>query len=364
MMRSILFLDRDGVILIEPADDQIDTLDKFVFYPGVLSALRTIATWDRFDLVLVTNQDGLGTDSFPESDFRPLQDLMMRTLDGEGIRFVGVHVDPTFPDDGADTRKPGIGMLKAYVEGDYDLGASWVIGDRSSDMELANNLGTGAIRIAEETDSDAAFTSTDWNEIVAFLRGHARTALIERATNETRIRVSLRFDGNGTASISTGLGFFDHMLEQIARYASWDLEVQCEGDLHIDEHHTIEDVGIALGEAIREGLGDKRGITRYASTTPMDEALAQVALDLSGRSWLEWNVRFEREKIGDVPTEMFSHFFRSMADAGRFTLHVSASGENEHHLTESIFKGVGRCFRTATRIDSDGGDVPSTKGVL
>ena len=372
-MRTVLFLDRDGVILVEPEDEQIDRLDKFSFVPGAISALRTIAAWNRFEFVLVTNQDGLGTAAFPEDDFRPLQDLMLRTLEGEGIKFAAVHVDTTFPGNGADTRKPGVGMLRDYLKGDYDLAGSYVIGDRETDVQLARNLGAGAILIAGLHDPDSAgassgadadFTSANWPDIVAYLRGRVRTATVVRKTSETDIRIVLALDGNGRISISTGLGFFDHMLEQIAKHAGWDLQITVAGDLEIDEHHTIEDVGIALGQAIGEALGRKLGVTRYAWVTPMDEARSHVVLDLSGRSTLEWDVAFTREQIGDVPTEMFSHFFRSLCNAARCTLHVSASGENEHHIIESVFKGVGRCFRQATRVADDSGAIPSTKGTL
>ncbi len=363
-MRNVLFLDRDGVILVEPEDEQVDQLDKFSFVPGVISALRTIASWDRFEFVLVTNQDGLGTSAFPEDDFRPLQNLMLRILEGEGVRFAAVHVDTTTPGDGADTRKPGVGMLRDYLKGDYDLAGSYVIGDRHTDVQLARNLGAGAILIAASEDPDADFTSGSWLDIVAYLRSCARTATVTRKTSETDIHIVLALDGSGRTSINTGLGFFDHMLDQIAKHAGWDLQVAAAGDLQIDEHHTIEDVGIALGQAIGEALGKKLGITRYAWVTPMDEARSHVVLDLSGRSTLDWDVPFTREQIGDVPTEMFSHFFRSLCNAARCTLHVRASGENEHHIIESVFKGVGRCFRQATRLSEHSGDIPSTKGIL
>ena len=363
-MRSVLFLDRDGVILLEAEDEQVDRLDKFAFYPGVISALQTIASWDRFEFVLVTNQDGLGTDSFPEEDFHPLQDLMLRTLEGEGIKFAAVHVDRTFPENGADTRKPGVGMLRDYLKGDYDLASSYVIGDRETDVELARNLGARAIRLSKNPDPQADYTSADWDDIVAHLRSRIRVATVTRKTSETDIRIKLTLDGSGKTAIRTGLGFLNHMLDQIAKHAEWDVEIKADGDLEIDEHHTIEDVGIALGEAIGQAIGQKLGITRYASVTPMDEARSHVVLDLSGRSHLEWDVSFTRERIGDVPTEMFSHFFRSLVDAARCTLHVSARGENEHHIIESVFKGVGRCFRQATRISADAGAIPSTKGVL
>lgn len=363
-MKPVLFIDRDGTILIEPEDEQIDDLSKFAFYPGAISALKIIAGWDRFALAMVTNQDGLGTDAFPESDFRPLQDLMLQILESEGIRFDAVHIDPTLPEERADTRKPGTGMLRDYFTDQYDLLNSFVIGDRPSDVALAKNLGARSIRLSDEPDPDADFTTTSWDDVVAFLRGRSRTAKIQRNTNETSISVYLVIDGTGNSEIATGLGFLDHMIQQIVRQAGWNLELSVSGDLHVDEHHTMEDTAIALGSAVRQALGDKVGIARYGSVTPMDESLAQVTLDLSGRSWLEWNVRFARERIGDVPTEMFSHFFRSFCDAARCTLHVSSTGENEHHIIEAVFKGVGRCFRQATRIGDDLRILPSTKGML
>lgn len=363
-MKPVLFIDRDGTILVEPEDEQVDDLSKFSFYPGAISALKTIAGWRRYALVMVTNQDGLGTDAFPESAFRPLQDLMVRTLESEGVAFDRIHIDPTLPEEQADTRKPGVGMLGEYFGPDYDLANSFVIGDRPSDVALARNLGARVIRLTTDADPEADFTTTSWDDVVAYLRGFARTATVERDTNETSIRVRLVLDGSGKAEIATGLGFLDHMIEQIVRQARWDLELTASGDLQVDEHHTIEDTAIALGSAVRHALGDKVGITRYGSVTPMDESLAHVALDLSGRSWLEWNVRFSRERIGDVPTEMFSHFFRSLCDAARCTLHVSSNGENEHHVIEAVFKGVGRCFGQATRIRDDLGVLPSTKGTL
>jgi len=363
-MRPVLFIDRDGTILIEPEDEQIDDLSKFAFYPGAISALKTIAGWDRYALVLVTNQDGLGTDSFSESDFRPLQDLMLRTLESEGVKFDNVHIDPTLPEEGASTRKPGTGMLQEYFADQFDLAGSFVIGDRPSDVALAKNLGCRAIRLTQEPDADADFCTTGWDDVVAFLRGCSRTATVVRDTSETTIRLHLAIDGAGKAKIATGLGFLDHMIDQIVRQAGWNLELSVSGDLHVDEHHTMEDAAIALGSAVRQALGEKVGIARYGNVTPMDESLAHVSLDLSGRSRLEWNVPLKREKIGDVPTEMFSHFFRSFSDAARCTLHVSAQGENEHHIIESVFKGVGRCLRQATRIGDDLRVLPSTKGML
>lgn len=363
-MRSVLFLDRDGAILQEPDDEQIDRLDKFAFLPGAISALRTIGSWDRFELVLVTNQDGLGTDAFPEEAFERLQDLMLRTLAGEGVEFAAVHVDRTLPEDGAETRKPGIGMLRDYFKGDYDLAGSFVIGDRASDVDLARNLGARAIRIGDETDPDADFTAAKWDDVVAYLRSHVRTARVTRKTAETDIRLTLKLDGNGRNDIETGLGFFNHMLDQIGRHAGWDLDIEARGDLHVDEHHTIEDVGITLGQAVKEALGSKLGISRYAWVTPMDESRSHIVLDLSGRSMLVWEVPLSRERIGDVPTEMFPHFFRSLCDSAACGLHVKAIGENEHHIIESVFKGVGRCFRQATRVVEDSKHAPSTKGVL
>lgn len=363
-MKKALFIDRDGTIIIEPPDEQIDSLEKLEFYPGVIRNLYRIATELDYELVMVTNQDGLGTASFPEETFWPAQNKMLHTLRGEGIEFDDVLIDRTFPADNAPTRKPGTGLLTAYLNGEYDLANSFVIGDRASDVKLAQNLGAKAIRITSEADPEAALTTTDWNEIYRFLKLPPRTARIERRTSETTIQITLNLDGTGQAEIDTGLGFFDHMLEQIARHSGADLHIKVEGDLDVDEHHTIEDTALALGEAFTQALGDKKGLERYGFVLPMDEARAMVALDFSGRNWLVWKAKFKREKVGDMPTEMFYHFFKSFSDTAKMTLHIRAKGRNEHHKIEAIFKAFGRALKMALRRDPQRMDIPSTKGIL
>ncbi|MCB9185276.1 MAG: bifunctional histidinol-phosphatase/imidazoleglycerol-phosphate dehydratase HisB [Flavobacteriales bacterium] len=361
-MKKVLFIDRDGTIIKEPADEQIDSFEKLEFYPGAISNLAKIATELDYELVMVTNQDGLGTDSFPEDTFWPAHNLMMKTLEGEGIRFSEVLIDRSFPADNAPTRKPRTGLLTHFIKGNYDLKNSFVIGDRKTDVELAENLGTQAIFISSEK-VDCALTTTSWNEIYRFLKEQPRLGSVHRKTSETDIQIELNLDGSGKSAIQTGLSFFDHMLEQLAKHGNMDLTVKVNGDLHIDEHHTIEDVALALGEAFDNALGSRKGIQRYGFLLPMDDCLAQVAIDFGGRPWCVWEADFKREKIGVMPTEMFSHFFKSFSDKARCNLNIKAEGQNEHHKIEAIFKAWARAIRMAVSQTSDG-SMPSTKGVL
>jgi len=362
-MKKIVFIDRDGTIILEPADEQIDSLEKLVFYPGAITALSKIAKELDFDLVMVTNQDGLGTPSFPENTFWPAHKKMMELLEGEGILFREVLIDSSFPNENKETRKPGIGMLKHYMNSDFDLTNSYVIGDRATDIKLAENLGCKAIYIGKNNES-AALSTESWQEIYNFLNQSNRKALVKRKTDETDIEISINLDGTGKYEIKTGLSFFDHMLEQLSRHSMCDLMINVKGDLHIDEHHTIEDTAIALGEAFHKALGDKRGIERYGFLLPMDDALAQAAIDFSGRSWLVWDANFKREKIGDMPTEMFYHFFKSFCDTAKCNLNIKVEGENEHHKIESIFKAVGKSIKAAVKKDAKDNTIPSTKGIL
>ena len=361
-MKKVLFIDRDGTIIKEPADEQIDSFEKLEFYPGAISNLAKIAKELDYELVMVTNQDGLGTDSFPEDTFWPAHNLMMKTLEGEGIRFSEVLIDRSFPADNAPTRKPRTGLLTHYIKGNYDLKNSFVLGDRKTDIELAKNLGAQAIFISEEK-SDCALTTTSWNEIYRFLKEQPRLGSVHRKTSETDIQIDLNLDGSGKSNVQTGLGFFDHMLEQLAKHGNMDLMVKVNGDLHIDEHHTIEDVALALGEAFDHALGSRKGILRYGFLLPMDDCLAQVAIDFGGRPWCVWEADFKREKIGEMPTEMFSHFFKSFSDKARCNLNIKAEGQNEHHKIEAIYKAWARAIRMAVSQTSDG-SMPSTKGVL
>jgi len=366
-MEKVLFIDRDGTIIWEPpVTYQIDSFEKLKFLPGSIYWLTKIAKELNFTLVMVTNQDGLGTDSFPENDFWPVQNFIIDTLKNEGIVFKDVLIDKSFPEQNLPTRKPGTAMLTAYMNGNYDLANSFVIGDRATDVELAKNLGSKSIFIqTEETkNADATYSVDAWEEIYTLLKLKERTIVYSRNTNETKISVELNLDGKGKAEISTGLPFFDHMLEQIARHSSVDMKLTCKGDLHIDEHHTIEDTAITLGEAFLQALGDKRGIERYAFCLPMDDCLAQVALDFGGRNWIEWNAEFKREKIGDMPTEMFYHFFKSFSDAAKCNLNIKAEGANEHHKIEAIFKGLAKCIKQAVKRDINNNELPSTKGTL
>lgn len=365
-MKKALFIDRDGTIIIEPStDQQVDSLEKLEFVPGAISNLRKIAEQLDFELVMVTNQDGLGTDSFPEETFWPAQNKMLKTLEGEGVTFVDVLIDRTFEKDNAPTRKPRTGLLTGYLDGSYDLANSYVIGDRLTDVELAENLGARAIYISDSSSDRAALTTQSWDRIFEFLQLPARRAKVQRVTKETDIIIELNLDGSGNCSNDTGLGFFDHMLDQLGKHSGADLKVKVKGDLHIDEHHTIEDTALALGEAYAEAIGDKKGINRYGFLLPMDEALAQVAIDFSGRPWLVWKAEFKREKVGDMPTEMFMHFFKSFSDASKCNLNIKVEGDNEHHKIEAIFKAFAKAIKMAVKRNPDEMHIlPSTKGTL
>lgn len=362
-MKKVLFIDRDGTLIIEPADEQIDNLEKLEYYPGVFRYLSRIATELEYELVMVTNQDGLGTDSFPEDTFWPAQNKIIRTLENEGIHFSEILIDRSFPQENLPTRKPGTALLTHYLKGGYDLANSYVIGDRITDIQLAENMGCKSIFLSTDSHPQATLSTPDWGEIYRFLKARPRTAKVRRQTSETDIFVEINLDGKGKSHIATGVGFFDHMLEQISRHGNIDLTVQAKGDLHIDEHHTIEDVGIALGETFLEALGKKKGITRYGFLLPMDDCLAQAAIDFGGRPWLVWDVDFKREYIGDMPTEMCMHFFKSFSDNARCNLNIKAEGDNEHHKIEAIFKAFARAIRMAVERGEEGG-IPSTKGVL
>lgn len=363
-MKKILFIDRDGTIIIEPEDEQIDSLEKLEFYPKAIVNLHKIASELDYELVMVTNQDGLGTASFPEENFWPAHNKMLKTLENEGVRFSEILIDRSFPHENAGTRKPRTGLLKHYLQGDYDLKNSFVIGDRVTDVELAQNLGTKVILISGNPHPKAALTTMDWDDIYRFLKFSKRTFEVTRNTAETNIYVRLNLDGSGQSDISTGLDFFNHMLEQVAKHSGCDLTIRVKGDLQVDEHHTIEDAALALGEAFLKALGDKRGIERYGFLLPMDDALAQVAIDFSGRNWLVWQAEFKREKVGDMPTEMFYHFFKSFSDAAKCNLNIEAKGKNEHHKIEAIFKALGRAIKLAVQRTSTNQQIPSTKGVL
>ncbi|MFO8001755.1 MAG: bifunctional histidinol-phosphatase/imidazoleglycerol-phosphate dehydratase HisB [Marinilabilia sp.] len=374
--KKILFIDRDGTIIKEPTTDyQIDTLEKMSFVPGVIGNLARVARHLDFELVMVSNQDGLGTPSFPEENFRPVQNKMLETLKGEGIEFAKIHIDRSFPGENAPTRKPRTGMLEEYMTDDYDMDGSFVIGDRLTDVELAKNLGCRAIWIQNsekgkdelrkhQLDRYCALCSESWTNIANFLFKTERTATVERNTSETKIKVNLDLDGTGECHINTGLHFFDHMLEQIGRHSGCDLNIHVDGDLQVDEHHTIEDTALALGKAFKKALGNKRGIERYGFSLPMDDCMAHVALDFGGRPWLVWKAKFKREKVGDLPTEMFMHFFKSFSDAAAANLYIKAKGNNEHHKIEAIFKALARALKTAIKKDHLNNQLPSTKGAL
>jgi imidazoleglycerol-phosphate dehydratase/histidinol-phosphatase len=362
-MKKVLFIDRDGTIIKEPPDEQVDSFDKFEFLPGAITNLSKIVRETDYELVLVTNQDGLGTASYPEDTFWPVQNMMLKILKSEGVEFREIFIDRTVPADKAPTRKPGTAMLVKYLAQGIDLESSYVIGDRLTDIQLAKNLGCRAIYINKDTSPDAALATTDWNDIYSFLKRIPRTAGIIRKTSETRIEVNVNLDGTGKGRISTGLGFFDHMLEQISKHGNIDLEITATGDLNVDEHHTVEDVAITLGEAILKALGGKKGIERYSFVLPMDDCLAQVALDFGGRPWLIWDVEFAGERIGEVPTEMFFHFFKSFSDSARCNLNIKAGGENEHHKIEAIFKAFSKAVKMAVK-QTDNYNLPSTKGTL
>ena len=375
-MKPILFIDRDGILLKEPpAEFQIDSIEKTVFVPGAITALSKIAAAFDFYKVMISNQDGLGTDSFPAEKFYPSQDLLLRTLKGEGFEFDEILIDKTFEAENKPTRKPGTGLISHLLDTDkYDLQNSFVIGDRWTDLQLAKNIGCRAIylKALHELSNEQqifyketiALEAETWNDIYIFLKLGLRKVIHERVTNETNVQIELNLDGNGKAEIETGLGFFNHMLEQIARHGKCDLRILTKGDLHIDEHHTIEDTGIALGEAFGKALADKRGLERYGFALPMDEAAAKVLLDFGGRADIVWNASFNREKIGDMPTEMFYHFFKSFSDAAKCNLHVECTGTNEHHKIEAIFKAFAKAIRMAVKRDPLSNYLPSTKGIL
>jgi imidazoleglycerol-phosphate dehydratase/histidinol-phosphatase len=379
-LKRILFIDRDGTLINEaPPTYQLDSFDKLTFYPNMFEYMGRIARELDYELVMVTNQDGLGTDAFPEDTFWPLQNLVMKSLEGEGIHFSAVHIDRSFPKDNAPTRKPETGMLTQYLNNPaYDIANSYVIGDRITDVQLAKNLGCKAIWLNLDPNLGAgeikdqvaelrpviALETTLWSAIYEYLKLGLRRVVHERNTNETQIKIELNVDGSGKAAIYTGLGFFDHMLDQIARHGKMDLTVRANGDLDIDEHHTIEDTGIALGEAFGQALADKRGMERYGFALPMDEADAKVLIDFGGRNWIVWNAEFKRERIGEMPTEMFFHFFKSFSDAARCNLNIECHGDNEHHKIEAIFKAFAKAIRMAVKRDPLSNYLPSTKGVL
>ena len=374
MKKKVLFIDRDGTIVIEPpVDYQLDAFEKLEFYPKAIRNLYFIRQKLDFEFAMVTNQDGLGTPSFPEDTFWPVHNLVLNTLRNEGVTFDEIFIDRSFPEDNAPTRKPRTGMLTRYINNeDYDLAGSFVIGDRATDLELANNLGCKAILLQDDKEclkeknleDVCALATTDWDRVAEFLFAGERTAEVQRTTKETDIRIRLNLDGNGTCHISTGLGFFDHMLEQIGKHGGIDLDITVKGDLEVDEHHTIEDTAIALGECIYQALGSKRGIERYGFCLPMDDCLCQVSLDFGGRAWLVWDAEFHREKIGDMPTEMFLHFFKSLSDSARMNLNIKAEGQNEHHKIEGIFKALARSIKMAVRRDIYHYEVPSSKGCI
>ena len=374
-MKKVLFIDRDGTLVLEPKDYQLDNLSKLVFYPKVFNFLARIAKEMDYSLVMVTNQDGLGTESFPEDDFWPTHNFLINAFENEGIVFDEILIDKSFPSDNAPTRKPRTGLLSHYIKGGFDLENSYVIGDRLTDMELAKNLGAKGIFIAndealgaEEVQEDLSntidFKTTDWERIYRFLKLKARTVTRERKTHETSIALRLNLDGTGRSEISTGIAFFDHMLDQLARHGGMDIRLNVQGDLQVDEHHTIEDTAIVLGEAIAEALGDKLGIERYGFCLPMDDCLAQVAIDFGGRNWLVWETKFKREMIGQMPTEMFMHFFKSFSDGAKANLNIKAEGTNEHHKIEAIFKAFAKAIKVAIQRDPDKMILPSTKGSL
>jgi imidazoleglycerol-phosphate dehydratase / histidinol-phosphatase len=377
-MKKVLFIDRDGTLIIEPPTDfQVDSLEKLTFYPQVFKYLGKIAEELDYELVIITNQDGLGTASFPEETFHPAQNKMLEAFDNEGVTFSDILIDKTFPHENAPTRKPRTGLLTKYLsntEG-YDLKNSFVIGDRLTDVELAKNLGAKGILLLPEDIGQAKIKETDlepncvlitdtWKDIYMFLKLNDRTATVRRTTKETDISITLNLDGKGKADMKTGLGFFDHMLDQLARHSGSDLTIHVKGDLHIDEHHTIEDTALALGEAYYMALGSKLGIERYGFCLPMDDCLAQAAIDFGGRPWLVWDADFKREKIGDMPTEMLYHFFKSFSDASRCNLNIKAEGQNEHHKIEAIFKAFAKAIKMAIKRDVNNMQLPSTKGVL
>lgn len=362
-MKRALFIDRDGTIIIEPEDYQIDSLEKLEFYPKVFQYLSLIAKELEYELVMVSNQDGLGTDSFPEDTFWPAHNKMLKALENEGIVFSEILVDRSFDHENLPTRKPGTGLVTHYMRGGYDLANSFVIGDRETDVILAKNMGAKSILLSSKPNKDATLTTTNWGEIYRCLKQEPRTGSVSRKTTETDINVSINLDGVGKSDISTGLDFFDHMLEQIARHGGIDVTIKSDGDLHVDEHHTIEDVGIALGEAFVQALGKKKGIARYGFLLPMDDCLVHAAIDFGGRPWLMWDVDFKREMVGDMPTEMVMHFFKSFSDNAKCNLNIKAEGNNEHHKIEAIFKAFAKAIKMAVKQGETEG-IPSTKGTI
>ena len=379
MPKRVLFIDRDGTLVLEPENYQLDSLTKLEFYPKVFQFLSKIAKELDFELAIVTNQDGLGTESFPEETFWPTQNFILKAFENEGVRFDETFIDRSFPEDNAPTRKPRTGMLTKYLNNpEYDLENSFVIGDRITDVELAKNLGSKAIFIKneenlggneiatslEDLQNVIALQTTDWQKIYEFLKLEERTAFIKRTTNETDIAITLNLDGTGKSNINTGISFFDHMLDQIARHGQMDLDIQVKGDLEVDEHHTIEDTAIALGEVFAKALGNKLGIERYGFCLPMDDCLAQAAIDFGGRNWLVWEAEFKREMIGQMPTEMFFHFFKSFTDGAKANLNIKAEGTNEHHKIEAIFKAFAKAIKVAVKRDTEKMILPSTKGML
>ncbi|WP_026755986.1 bifunctional histidinol-phosphatase/imidazoleglycerol-phosphate dehydratase HisB [Sediminibacter sp. Hel_I_10] len=377
-MPRVLFIDRDGTLIKEPADQQIDSFQKLEFYPKVFQYLSKIAKELDFEIVMITNQDGLGTEVHPEDKFWPVHNFVLQTFKSEGIIFKEQFIDRTFAKDNAPTRKPNTGLLTQYFSSEYDLENSFVIGDRLTDVELAKNLGAKGIFINDHThlgtneitvkrddlEDFIALESNDWEEIYTFLKSDARTGSLERNTNETKIKIDLNLDGTGKSKIDTGLAFFDHMLDQIARHGQLDLNIKVDGDLEVDEHHTIEDTAIALGELFAQTLGNKLGIERYGFALPMDDCLAQVAIDFGGRNWLVWEADFKREMIGKMPTEMFYHFFKSFTDGAKCNLNIKAEGTNEHHKIEAIFKAFAKAIKMAVKRDLEKMILPSTKGTL
>lgn len=356
-MKRILFIDRDGTLIEEPADEQIDSFEKLKFVKGVFRNLAFIREKLDFEIVMVSNQDGLGTDSFPEDTFWPVHNFILQTLEGEGIKFDEILIDPHFPEDNAPTRKPNTGLVEKYMQNpEYDIANSYVIGDRETDRTFARNIGCKSLVLSDEGMS--------WDKIAEILFAGERTAEVKRTTKETDIHIKVNLDGTGKCDISTGLGFFDHMLEQIGKHGMMDLMIHTKGDLEVDEHHTIEDTAIALGECILTALGNKRGIERYGYSLPMDDCLCSVALDFGGRPWLVWDAEFKREKIGEMPTEMFLHFFKSLSDAAKMNLNIKAEGQNEHHKIEGIFKALARSLKMAVKRDIYHYELPSTKGLL
>jgi len=378
MKKKVLFIDRDGTIIKETVDEQIDAFEKMIFYPKAFTFLGKIAQELDYELVMITNQDGLGTDLFPEETFWPVHNFIIKSFENEGVLFDKIFLDRTFPKDKADTRKPGTGLLTEYFSEAYDLENSFVIGDRLTDIELAKNLGAKGIYINDNTnlgtaeitvknnelDAVIALESNDWEQIYEYLKLEQRTAKIHRKTNETDIYINLNLDGTGKSNIKTGLAFFDHMLDQLARHGQIDLEIKVDGDLEVDEHHTIEDTAIALGEVFHSALGNKLGIERYGFCLPMDDCLAQVAIDFGGRNWLVWDADFKREKVGDMPTEMFYHFFKSFTDGAKSNLNIKAEGTNEHHKIEAIFKAFAKAIKMSVKRDVEKMVLPSTKGML